>query len=816
MHGVVLAGVIRSRTVVLTGARAPATLDLARRFAEADWRVIVADSEPNLTAGSRSVARAYRVPSARFRPVEFARAIAGIARRHQADLIVPTCEETYWLSAVLTADDVAEPPGQTSDDHSAKSDLALLRARLFASESDLLARLHHKGRFVALLDELGLPHPRTEVVSSAIEWRRRRVVRAGWLSGARVVKPALSRFGSRTMMVPAGEPLPDVGRITADQPWIIQERVAGRELCTYAVAVAGRLTAFVLYAPVWRVGRGAGVAFERIEESDRVHVAARSLAASLAASLSFSGQFGLDLMETDSGLTILECNPRATSGIHLFAPGDRLADAFAPALSADTDGSGEALELVTASRTVVRLGVPHLLYGPGGMRSVSDAGRFVRQLRAPDVLREPGDRVALGTLARSVLVQLRTAGAARVSILAASTHDIEWNGEPVRLPSRAVQHSGADAFAAAVARAGGTREVASNVDVTLSVVAVGGERLPLTTPSSRTPRPGARSEETDPQSYVVSPVTHYLHYAREEVGELRSRVARLAARGVLHVLGMAFAVSRIDDVAFVGNSLISTNLHPQLDESEVAGLTEALQRSHPHLAIGWRSVHGRGNLLPETLRRCGYRLIPARSVLFTETRGTGWARVRDTVRDRAVYEGSAYRARPAPLDPATGMSPLPVRERIAQLYTQLYVDKYSRLNPRYTAAFIGVAQQSGLLEFVLLEHEGDARIDGVFGFRVANGFLAAPVLGYDTRLPQELGLYRMLSYLVARTANENGVQLHNSSGVAAFKRNRGAEPEFEYTAVYTRHLPWRHRAGWRLLETVVRVVAVPMVRREGL
>lgn len=183
MHGVVLAGVIRSRTVVLTGARAPATLDLARRFAEADWRVIVADSEPNLTAGSRSVARAYRVPSARFRPVEFARAIAGIARRHQADLIVPTCEETYWLSAVLTADDVAEPPGQTSDDHSAKSDLALLRARLFASESDLLARLHHKGRFVALLDELGLPHPRTEVVSSAIEWRRRRVVRAGWLSG---------------------------------------------------------------------------------------------------------------------------------------------------------------------------------------------------------------------------------------------------------------------------------------------------------------------------------------------------------------------------------------------------------------------------------------------------------------------------------------------------------------------------------------------------------------------------------------------------------------------------------------------------------
>ena len=793
---------IPSRTVVLTGARAPVALDLARRFADAGWGVVVADSEPNLTARSLAVQRAYRVPSARFRPVEFARAIAGIARRHRSDLIVPTCEETFWLGAVLGSEDVV----------GLERDLTLLRDQLFAPASDVLARLHHKGEFAALLGELGLPHPRTEVISSGIEWRRRRAATAGRQSGARVVKPAFSRFGTRTVVLAGGEPLPDVGRVTADQPWVIQERVTGRELCTYAVAVAGRLTAFVLYEPVSRAGHGAGVVFERIGESDPVHAAARSLAETLAAGLDLTGQFGLDLMETDAGLTILECNPRATSGIHLFGHADRLADAFLPAVSGGPRAT--SADLFTASRDAVRLGVPHLLYGPSGVRSVSDAADFVRRVRAPDVLREPGDRVALPTLARSLLVQLRTARTAGVPLLGASTHDIEWNGEPVRMPPVARPPSWADTFVDAVARAGGTRAVASNVDAELSVVEISGERLPMTVPPSV--RPSARSASADPQSYVVSPVTHYLHYAREEVGELRSRVARLAARGLLRALAVMLAVSHVDDIAFVGNALVSTNLQPQVAEAELAELTTVLRSTYPRLAIGWRSVHGRGSLLPEMLRRSGYRLIPARSVLFTDTRGIGWARMRDTVRDRAVYEKSAYVARPAVIDPATGMSSLPVRERIAQLYTQLYVDKYSRLNPRYTAAFIGVAQQSGLLEFVLLEHEVDARIDGVFGFRVADGFLAAPVLGYDTSLPQEWGLYRMLSYLVARTAHENGVQLHNSSGVAEFKRNRGAEPEFEYTAVYTRHLPWRHRAGWALLETVVRTVAVPLVLREGL
>ena len=169
---------------------------------------------------------------------------------------------------------------------------------------------------------------------------------------------------------------------------------------------------------------------------------------------------------------------------------------------------------------------------------------------------------------------------------------------------------------------------------------------------------------------------------------------------------------------------------------------------------------------------------------------------------------------PAEIDPETGVSGRATLERIAELYGMLYLGKYSRLNPDYSPEFIALAQRSGLLRFLLLERDG--RIDGVIGYTVAHGLLAAPVVGYDTTLPQEAGLYRMLSYLIARTAHDESADLHASSGVADFKRHRGAEPELEYFAVYARHLGIGPRAAWAALDLLVSRVAAPAVLRAGL
>ncbi|WP_440711446.1 GNAT family N-acetyltransferase [Herbiconiux sp. YIM B11900] len=796
--------------VLLTGSRAPATLELARRFAEEGAFVVVADSQPALTSRSSAVGAAYRVPSARFRPSEFARAIDGIARRHDVDLVVPCCEEIFWLSG--SAD--------------------RLGARLFAPALPVLRRLHDKADFGELLTELDIAHPQTEVLASSFAWRRRSAVRRRNPEAALIAKPAFSRFGAEAIIVPAGADLPALPRVDADQRWLLQEFVTGEEFCTYAVAVDGSLTAFVAYRPVTRAGRGAGVAFARLDEADPLSVQARSIAARLASALTLTGHFGLDLMHAATGVQVLECNPRATSGVHLFAPGDGLAGAFLGRSAG------------RPSREGARLGLPHLMYAPRSIRSLAQLREAARQVRSPDVLSQPGDRIPFPVLLRSLAVQSSVAAKNGVSLLAASTLDIEWNGEA--MPPRAARgvphpppevadglpptrYDGSDwprRLAAEVDAAGGLSALVENLGCDFGTVRIGGLDLPMTRPApkpattptrARAPKAATtptRARASEPDSYVSSPISHYVHYAREELAVLDSCVWRAVGGAVVGLLGGVLRAGRADDILLLGNAPVSTNLVPELPEAALAEVTARLTRAHPELALGWRSVHARGGIRPEVLRRCGYRLIPSRSVLFTETRGTEWERPRDTARDAAVLRDSGYRVRDAPIDPATGVSPQPVRRRLAELYSMLYVQKYSRLNPRYTERFVEAAQRSGLLRFTVLERDG--RIDGVVGTIVANGFLAAPFVGYDTALPQEAGLYRMLSYLIARRAHEAGVRLHGSSGVADFKRNRGAEAETEYLAVFTRHLPPVRRFAWWFLDQVIRRVALPLVRRRGL
>ena len=61
-----------ARRVLLTGARAPIALDLARQFAAAGWQVHTADSQPaHATSASGAVHCHHRVPPPRQQPAGF-------------------------------------------------------------------------------------------------------------------------------------------------------------------------------------------------------------------------------------------------------------------------------------------------------------------------------------------------------------------------------------------------------------------------------------------------------------------------------------------------------------------------------------------------------------------------------------------------------------------------------------------------------------------------------------------------------------------------------------------------------------------------
>jgi hypothetical protein len=149
-------------------------------------------------------------------------------------------------------------------------------------------------------------------------------------------------------------------------------------------------------------------------------------------------------------------------------------------------------------------------------------------------------------------------------------------------------------------------------------------------------------------------------------------------------------------------------------------------------------------------------------------------------------------------------------ERLAELYTMLYIQKYSRQNPQYTAwGFLNWLPK--FLNIYVLEQNG--RIDGFAALQTRGYTMTSPLVGYDTRLPQGLGLYRLLVAAMMRHAEQHRLLFHLSSGAAGFKRQRGAVNALEYSAVYVRHLSKRRRWTWYALAKLLNHLVVPALQR---
>ena len=749
-------------------------LELARTFGRAGLDVFVADSQYNLTRASGFVRGHVRVPKPRLYPRAFAQSLAEIVRRERIELVIPTCEEIFWLASCITDPDHTD-----------------WRERVFAPPFEVLALLHHKMRFIELLESLKLRAPRTHPLES------RQALQALPRDQRWVLKPAYSRFGAQTQVLEVGQTLPDV-RITRAQPWLAQDFVPGEECCTFAVCSRGRVQAFALYRPGWRAGRSASVSFMRLETTDPRFTEALEITERICAALDFSGQIAFDLIANQSGLTVLECNPRATSGVHLFSPADHLERAYLGALETPILATGQA----------AKLGIPMLFYALPAVLKPDGRKLWLQTWNdSRDALRDPEDPLPLAHQARCVLENAREALRLNCSLLAATTADIEWNGEPLEPDGVARVELGvtvtndpdrcwATAFLPELMRSH-TKELAENLDCTITSLRVGRHLLPVTITKSQ---PG--------NAYVISSFTHYVSYALDELRELKNPPLEVALRWVLIGLGKLLKFGRADDAVLVDNALVSTNLHPHLSLAELRAATGALTKAYPDCAIGMRSVHGRDSRLPEYFRELGYKLIPARSVSFVPTADAEFKRKRDVRQDATLLRESGYLVRSV-LQPSVAEL-----ERMCELYRLLYIQKYSRHNPRFTPAFLEMAARTGMLEFRALERGG--RVDGVIGFFVRAGYLTVPILGYDTRLPKETGLYRMLSSMISAEAHARGVDLHASSGVAAFKRSRGGEPGLEYTAIYSAHLPIESRIVWAMLEHLIARIAVPLIAGRSL
>ncbi len=384
------------KTILLTGARAPVTLDLARALAEAGHRVIAAESmEYPLSIHSKSFDRFFKITAPNVSLDHFLADLLQITQSEKVDLMIPTCEEAFHVSKV-------------------KEELSS-HTEVFVDSFDVLARLHSKVQFNHWVKGLGFSAPETEGVQSLESMLS--AIRK--MPGEKVVlKPEYSRFASKTLILDKAEALVQAPHIFNGLSWTVQECLEGVEYCTYSIAKGGVLLSHVTYDHEFTAGKGAGICFKSIH-----HVAIEQWVSQFVAATHFTGQIAFDFIDNGAGLIQpLECNPRATSGLHLVAQEVKFLDA----LLGPTNS-----QMIARPRegAIGQLRLAMLVYGLPSIRSLKSALSWIKIFwGAREVVLSLRDPLPFFDQFVSFYQLIRESSRRGITPLEVSTQDIEWNG----------------------------------------------------------------------------------------------------------------------------------------------------------------------------------------------------------------------------------------------------------------------------------------------------------------------------------------------------------------------------------------------------
>lgn len=375
--------------VLFTGGRAPVTLDLARAFHRAGHAVFMAESlRGHLSQPSNAIKKNFVAPAPRQETEAFLSSLKQIVEENQIELLIPTCEEIFHVAKGLES----------------------LPCRVFAEPLDRLDTFHNKWKFANSARECGLPAPDTVLIEN-----ERALLDAFARWNGLALKPVYSRFASRTLILPALREA--LSTLSFDRAWIAQEFVRGQQFCSYSVCRQGRVVAHAVYPAKFTAGQGAAIAFQAVEHEKIFH-----WVQTFVSHFNMTGQIAFDFIESPDGeVYALECNPRATSGVHLLASNPRFVESF-------FDSKMDCVEPMPTSPRM--LGTAMLVYGLPSAFRMRNLGEWLKTfLQSKDVIWDLHDPLPFFLQWHSILAYLALGMKRKISALEASTFDIEWNGE---------------------------------------------------------------------------------------------------------------------------------------------------------------------------------------------------------------------------------------------------------------------------------------------------------------------------------------------------------------------------------------------------
>jgi len=387
----------QAKHILITGGRAPAALDIARKLHRKGHSVYVLDSIKNhLCRFSRAVKKSFFVPEPHNNEEAFIKKIREIIKDNSISLVIPTCEEVFYLA-------------------NNKEQIENENAILLTTGIETLELLHNKKTFNDMLHSFtSIKSCKTCVIHNQQEFEQKK---AAFQGQSLIIKPVYSRFGSNVSFLSVTDSLPDGISISPEHPWMVQEYLSGKTISTYAICDSGRVLVNVCYFSNYTTGTfGAGIYFSAVDKA-KIDCWVKEI----VKKLDYTGQIAFDLIETEDGsIWPIECNPRATSGVHLLVDND-LEKAMIKKVE------------IKKNRVVLpkkQLTIPMLMYGVVNIIKTKSPLHWIKRFfSTSDILFSIKDPLPFLMQITMLIELLKRMLKQKISLLEATTHDIEWNGK---------------------------------------------------------------------------------------------------------------------------------------------------------------------------------------------------------------------------------------------------------------------------------------------------------------------------------------------------------------------------------------------------
>ncbi|KAF1360301.1 hypothetical protein EJ07DRAFT_116703 [Lizonia empirigonia] len=335
--------VTQCRTILVTGVSMTKGLSIARVLSQnTQHRVIGADISP-LSPGrfSSAIAKYYRLDTPNGDDAEpYIDSILSVIRDEKVDLWI-SCSSV--IAAVEDGQVVRLAQEQATD--------VGRRFEAIQFYEDVVKKFHEKDQFIEYIKSLDLPVPESHRITAPEEALGVLLRKVGDSENGNkkfIMKPIGVDDHARNAMMtllPFDSPLQTKKyihnlNISASNPFQLQQFIKGKEYCTHALVIRGKVKAFcscpslellMHYEPLPAYSK---LSQEMLAFTERVVADGGN---------TFSGHLSFDfLVEDDDNIKLypIECNPRAHTAVVLFEKTPEMADAYLSALDYRKD-SGE-------------------------------------------------------------------------------------------------------------------------------------------------------------------------------------------------------------------------------------------------------------------------------------------------------------------------------------------------------------------------------------------------------------------------------------------------------------------------------------------